>query len=195
MSVTFHLYKVRPDVHYLGTKYDLSNKEERKNIDKLEKEEILNGFENDMVREYRADRFSDGQIKYYGLFDDSKPEDHSVIDVTWFNIIARMSSHNKGYRRLVKKLKKFSFDIVNHYYGYTNKYIVVDEILYRQGWFLRKKFFNKECTHYIATTKEEMICFFRKYLIEDERGKETFNSFLKEWDKNCSNELIFEVAF
>ena len=197
MSVTFHLYKVRPDVHYLGTKYDTLSKEERQRINLLEYEEISTGEDMEEVREVRADRFSDGQVQYHGVFDGRKKEDHQLIDVTWFNILAKASSRNKGYKRLAKKLEQFSADIITHPHGYTIKYIVVDEILYRQGWFLKKNFFNHECTHYIATTKEEMIWFFHKYMENsvDTRGIEALNSFVETWDKYANEKLIFEVAF
>lgn len=67
MSVTFHLYKVRPD------------KEECQIIYILENEEISTSEDINEVHEARTDRFSDGQIQYHSILDVRKKEEHQLL--------------------------------------------------------------------------------------------------------------------
>ena len=143
MIVTFHLYKPRPNIHYLGSKYDFATKEEMKKLKDYTKNypRELTKEEATLWDDFFADRYSDGQIQNEEFKNSNKTE-HKVIDLTWYKQMSKCSSMNKGFYRLYKKLEKFNTDIITHSYGITSKYIVVDEILYRQGWFLKKNFFN-----------------------------------------------------
>ena len=76
----------------------------------------------------------------------------------------------------------------------SHKYIPVDVVQYAQGWFLKKKFFNKEITHSFCITKKQMENFFKQYIdfnSYDDRGKEAVDRFLNTWEDG----MIFECAW
>lgn len=182
MSVTFHLYRIRDDVDFLGNledkvKWNIKNDE---NLVKIEKE---HGYRDDLTveelsefnRKTKAKSFSDGNI-------------HEIFDKTYIKAIFK---GKRGLSRLLKRLEKLNFKTFCNKNGYTYKYIVLDEVLYRQGWFLKKRFFKKEITWCICTTKEQMISFFNQYINytgSDTRGREAVEAFTNAWETG----VIFE---
>ena len=122
MSVCLNIYKVVTDVQYLGTDYEKLKltKEERENIEELPDEIFI-------------EKFSDGKK-------------HRYLDLTmhkWF-------STSSGKNRYWKKIKKMNlpYNTIITTYGYTYHATVVASIVYRQGWFLKNRFFKKKCTSY-----------------------------------------------
>ena len=179
MSVTFHLYKLCDNIHYLGRKYDFATKDEKKRFNHLYYLASISKEDDDWVDDFIKERYSDNL-------------NHNYIEVTCFKKLSKMGSRYKGYYRLYRKLQNFNMDIISSTYGVTYKFIVVDKVVYRQGWFLKKKFFKKGTTCFIATNKKEMQNFFNKYLdFKDKRGIETYNTFLNKWEDG----MIFEVSW
>lgn len=97
----------------------------------------------------------------------------------------------RGGRRMLNRLSKFSHQhFSNEYYRFN--YLVLDEVVYRQGWFLKKRFFRRKFWTVYGTTKEEVERFFNKYLKpNDEVGKEARDAFLNAWEDG----MLFECAF
>lgn len=180
MSVTFHLYKPCDNIHYLGRKYDFATKDEKNKMNKLLQNYSNTTNEDDeWIDDFLKDRYSDNQK-------------HEIIDVTWYKRIYKLSSKYKGYYSLYKKLQSFNQDTIFTTLGLVNKYIVVDEIVYRQGWFLKNKFLKKGTTIFIATNKKEMKLFFKKYLdVKDKKGIEAYKTFTDKWEDG----MIFMVAW
>ena len=94
-------------------------------------------------------------------------------------------SMKRGANRQRRKLKKFLNLPSKTEYGITNRIIVVEHIAYRQGWFLKTRFFKKPYTTVVCTTKSEMESFFKKYIDyknKDTRGKECVDLFRSKWE-------------
>lgn len=176
MSVTFHLYKIRDDVEFLGNLAD-KVKWGIKNDEALTKLETEHGFKGD----FTSDELEDWENRMIeASFSDGKK--HDIFDK---NCIKQIFKGTRGLNRLLNRLDGLNFKRLENENGYIYNYIVVDEIVYRQGWFLKKKFFNKEITACICTTKKQMENFFKQYIdynSNDTRGKEAAEAFLNAWE-------------
>ena len=65
------------------------------------------------------------------------------------------------------------------------KYLAVNHIKYVDGYFLKKRFYNKRIPYVICTTKKEMENFFRRYIdYSTDSGQLYTKSFLKAWQEN-----------
>lgn len=164
MSVCLSIIKVLPNVKYLGTDYEKLSKSERKNITELPDELFI-------------EKFSDNQA-------------HSVIDLT----LAKNISFNCGKNRYWKKIKKMNlpYNSVRFEEGFTYHAVTVDVIGYRQGWFLKKRFFHKNCTLYMTNKKSEMIGFMKKYFdFTNEKAIECYQTFIQIFEDG----MLFQCAY
>lgn len=163
MSVTFHLYKVRDDIDYIKSPYE--NREAR----------TIDNYDT-----YYEHSFSDG-------------DSHGILDISYFKSASR--KHHKlarSAKRLIKPIKNLNYKLCSTKRGYAYKYVTVDEILYRQGWFLKKKFFEKDMTVVFCNSKEQMQRFFNKYIDRNTaRGRECEKAFIDAFEPG----MIFECAF
>lgn len=180
MSVCFSLYKVLPDVDLLGSKYDFASKELLE-----EKNNLLDSKDLDM------DEFHKIMDDFYGMrFSDGL--NHEYLDLVNWSFGPK---HKKNRSKNKKNVSNsFNVKVLPTSRGFAYKYLTVDRIAYRQGWFLKKRFFKKPYTIYIATTKEQMDNWFKKYLDvkgRDKRGIECYRKFMDSWEDDC----IFCVDF
>lgn len=181
MSVTFHLLKPLLNVTYMGDFFDYMTYKEFLNNELINDIEIANGL-NDY--ENYEDFYSDQEKKKW-----SDNQKHEMFTIPNFY---RGKKSCRSWKRLAKKFKNLNFKYFQRKCGETYKYIPVTEVLYYQGWFLRKKFFKKECTCYITKNKYEMLTFLRKYLdFKDNYAVKVYNSFEEYWEDG----LIFECLF
>lgn len=184
MSATFHLYKIRDDLQFIGTERDFASKEKVK-----EYEENICELSDEQVNKFYSYRFKtiDGNIFI--------PNDTDYIDIIDIYNTASGYKKCKGYKRQLSKLEIFSCNVLHTKRGYTYRAIPVEEVLYRQGWFLKKKWFRKRCTYYVATTKQQLISFFKLNLdvkrYDSERAIECMQTFIKYWEDG----MIFVVSW
>ena len=182
MSVVMYLSKPLYDIDYLGSKYDFATNEDLKRIDELKFKCDMSEKEEKEWEEMFKNKYSDN-------------EKHSYIDISWFYWVASTSKSNKAAIRYAKKLERLGYKVFTPKHSNAMKYITTNEILYRQGWFFKNNFFNKGATMYVATTKREMIWFFRKYVDfnnkRDNRAKEAYNAFMNAWEDG----MIFICSF
>ncbi len=177
MSATFHLYEIDKEVHFKGSKYYSSTKEERDTIHNLSRED----FDDFLKKIFEKN----GEIV----------EGWDYIDVTYLRQFTKISPFKrcKLFSKYIKKLRTLGTDRIPTFMGELEA-LPVKEVLYRQGWFVSKKFLNKTCTWYYATTKKELEHFFDLYLDvkgDDKRGLEAKNAFLSAW----KDRMLFEAAF
>ena len=202
MSVTMHLYKVRPDVEYTGYYMDyVTHADFVKGDDgyyPLEhKEKELgapmgaDGHWPDSVKEYEIywKNKEWGEAQENSAWSDNHR--HDKIDIT---LLRACFKDCRGWKRLVKHFDGFPIKTFNN--GRTiQKYIPVDRVEYAQGWFFKKRFFNKKMTRVFCTTKKQMENFFKQYIDfndkHDTRGREAVDRFLNAWEDG----MIFECAF
>lgn len=178
MSVTFHLYQVAHGVTYKGKPYEFFDKKRR----------------NEVIHD-----LSDEADKYFEDVYEGVPGLHDFLNLSNYMDISKSCKKN-GLGKKIKEIEKtFPVQTINAKTG-AYKGICVDKQVYRQGWFLKKRFFKKACTIYVATTKEEMNGFFKKYLDYSYRycndsdfvpARETFNIFNQYWEDG----MIFVCAF
>lgn len=182
MSVVMYLSKPLYDVDYLGSKFDFATDEDIKRINELKFKYDMSESEEKEWEEMFARKYSDNK-------------NHSYIDISWYYWVASLSKSNKAAKRYAKKLEKLGYKVFTPKHSDAMKYIVVDEVAYRQGWFFKNNFFNRGATMYVGTTKEEMIWFFKKYVDfnnkRDNRATEAYNSFLNAWEDG----MIFVCSF
>lgn len=186
MSVCFELYRVCPDVDYLGHYLDKYSMEELRNV-KCKEWEILDNLPEADKAEY------ENSLEAASYSDNKK---HSRL------ILTTPYKNERSLKRMNKKLlNHFNFKSYNTNMGYIEKYIVTDSIGYRQGWNLKSRFFNKEWTEVVCLTKKEMMNFLRNNLVlTGEKGKqslEMINYFEGLWEKYEFNgeQLVFTCAW
>lgn len=168
MSVTFYLYKPI-DLKCKPSLYEQMKKEE---YEKLIKE---------IDEKYSEDEL---EVKYNEVFNRKWPDnkEHSVIE--FFKTSELNKKCGRQWKRKRRKLEKFKHFYIPTSHGITYQAIAADLIAYRQGWFLKKRFFKKPLTEIICTTKSEMETFFKKYVDykgEDKRGREFVETFRSAW--------------
>lgn len=150
MSVCLSICKVVPNVKYDGTVFEKLPKEDRKDIESLPDEMF-------------EEKFSDGNV-------------HQILDLTTCKSI----SMTNGKNRYWKKLRKMELPHNQvHTATYTYNAVVLDQITYRQGWFLKNRFFKKKVTMYCTNKKTEMIAFMKRYFdFTDHEAVECYQTFV-----------------
>lgn len=197
MSVVMHLYRPIQNISYGGYYMDDLFESEMvpdestgvyKCIEDLEKKlgcpctfeenpELYNKWANEQER----NAWSDSII-------------HEKIDL---NYLEAMFDGWIRKERMMKKLHKFH--IQEFLAPRTNtiyRYIPVEEVLYAQGWFFKKSFFNKDLSWFIGVSYDEMKNFFHMYIDYHDKKRysnlqETIQKFLSTWEDG----MIFECAF
>ena len=167
MSVTFILYqpinlRCEPSLYE-----KLNSKEYKKLIQELESKYCGNELD-EKIDEIFERSWPNGKI-------------YSCIDFT--NNSGLSSKCGRAWKRERNKLEKFNYFYLTTYRGIV-KTIAADQILYRQGWFLKKRFFKKPLTEIVCTSKSELEYFFKKYIDlknKDKRGLEVIEEFRKAW--------------
>ena len=70
--------------------------------------------------------------------------------------------------------------------------LALDTVEYAQGWFFKKKFFNKEVTTVFCTTKKELQNFITQYVqCKNNEEREIINRFLNSWEDG----MLFECSW
>lgn len=202
MSVTMSLYKVRPDIEYKGYYLDFVGKDafilgsdglyglERIEKDlgapmapdghwpRSEDDHDLYWKHEEWEKNQKANAWSDGK-------------EHDKLDISHLKACFK---HTRGWKRLASRFEDMPIKTFKSARG-IQRYIPVDEVQYAQGWFFKKRFFNKEITFVFCTTKEQMENFFKQYVDfnhpSDDRGKEAVNRFINAWEDG----MIFECAW
>lgn len=188
MSVTMNLYKVVPNVEYLGSPYDKVkwSPDNTAELDALE--ESLG---------YREDFDFDELCDWHDKMDAAAWSDgikHDMIDLVDIRArfkIGKGSQMDRGWHQVFDKLKQFTIKSFRNVNGQYYQYIPVDSVVYRQGWFLRKRWFNKKNWYYVATTKKQMEDFFNRYFDRSERAIEARKALLDAWHDG----MIFEISW
>lgn len=179
MSATFHLYELDREIKCLGSPYSHSTKEERE-----ARENQLTNLSEEERSNFYKDRFVKNGINVDGW---------DTISISTLKELSKVYKRNRLYRKYIYKLRNLGSSYYDTFYGYREEVLPVKEILYRQGWFVSKKFLNKECSWYFTTTKEGVERFFKLYLDtkNDKRGYEAREAFLSAWKDG----MLFEAAF
>ena len=178
MSVCMNLYKIVPDVTYIGKPTDKVkwSVEDSRELDKLE--ESL-GYRDDFTYEevcewqdkIDAAAWSDGVA-------------HEMIDLVYIRGLHRVGKGgrlDRCWKQTFNKLSQFKLQSFRNENGKYYQYIPVDSIVYRQGWFLRKSFFNKKSWYFVATDKKQMMNFFDRYFDHSERAIEARKALEDAW--------------
>lgn len=182
MSATFHLYKVVDGVDFLGSRYDVATKKEREERDLMLRQDPENFTDDDFY-----------EVKY------SDGKEHEYFDLTYYKALSKEWKPNTLFKQ-IKPLFNFPFTRLHTTWGWDYKAIVVDEVLYRQGWFLTKKWFKKNLTLFITTDKEKMIKFLKNNLDFSYRyrGDDKYcpaDECLRAFSEAFEDGMIFECSF
>lgn len=145
MSATFEILKPINGVKYTGTWYDQFSRTEILKAFDTDDEYILNG--------------PNGEAFNVGY----QWSDSGYYDVLDFRSLDYGLDRSEG--RYIRKLEKMNLPVTK---GIRNKYmpyfiVPVIQIAYAQGWFVSNKFLRRKNPVYVATTKQEMMNFFRRY--------------------------------
>lgn len=164
MSATICLYRVVPNVTYTGTIFDkaptrrwINQKNGHVKIEEYEKANGAPDWEtsfkeyNDWLNLQYDNCWSDG--KSHGRFD------------RYVFYMRKETKKNRPYKRILKRLNGFNWNYYPTADGEMMICLPVEEVLYYQGWFFKKKFFKKKCTAHYCTTKDQIIHFFDQYVI------------------------------
>ena len=170
MSATLHIYRVVDDVQELIFEHD----EEFSQLGT----EFLIGFKDSSGKEYK---FEDSNYTY-----DFYPGN---------------DGRNKRIRKTTDDLidkNTLKYKIFNTAIG-TIKIMVLEEVFYRQGWFLSKEFFNLSYTEVLIDNMADLKRLFDKYFnMQDKRYdmKTLKNDIFTKCSKYLdTGEYFFEISF
>lgn len=193
MSVTMHLYKVVPNVKYIGYYNDFLTEKDlivNPETGKAPYQIIEKSLGCPDIREDYSGYLAWEDKMHASAWSDGI--NHHRIDLTYLKSLFNCNNY-RGSGRILRKLSQFPIETFSN--GHiTRKFIVVDEVAYAQGWFFKNRFFNRKISWNICTTKHEMEAFFKKYIDyfgKDTRGAESVEKFMKTWEDG----MIFECAF
>ena len=162
MSVVITIQQPLKNVQYLGCEYDRMSKEEKENT-------IL----PDSVFE---DQYSD-------------QKEHNYFELTSLKSISKNCKKNRFWKKIERMQLPYHVFETDYY---TSHIVVTDTIKYRQGWFLKKRFFKKACTMYMTNKRSEMISFMKKYFdFRGERAVECYKTFVEVFEDG----MIFECSW
>ena len=193
MSVTMHLFKPRPDVIYNGEWWMQLPLRELSHETLMDLQVKLGGPSEppeDAPNEVQNDFFLeemewDKKMKEKS-FSDGK--NHELVELDAKKAYLRQF---RGGTRMLNRLQKFQsrhFEVP--YYRFN--YLVLDQVEYRQGWFLKKRFFQKKFWTIYCTTRKELEEFFKRYVnLNDEWGREARDAFLNAWEDG----MLFACLF
>lgn len=170
MSATLHIYRVVDDVQELI----------------FEEFDPIPGLGNKALS-----GFKDSSGKIYQFLDSNY----------WYDIYPIIDSKNKRLRKLTSKLvdkNTLKYKIFDTPIG-TLKILILEEVFYRQGWFLTDTFFKMEDTEVIIDNMDDLNRLFDKYInMQDKRyDMETLRDDIF---SACSKylgtgEYFFEISF
>ena len=177
MGVVMYLYKVRPDVTYLGYRKD--------NLKISDFDCDVGLPEKFTVQEYFR--------WIYEMERNSWSDKSCIRDVINLNWIKARYANFRGKKSTMNKLKDFQTITYNTSDG-PQKVIPVDIIQHASGWFFKQSFITKKVALYVATTKKQMETFFRRYLTYNDpvyNVYEITKRFLYSWEDG----MIFLCSF
>lgn len=184
MSVTMHLYKPRPDVDFLGNWW-MQIPMRDMNHDSLRDLQVKLGGPSEPPEDAPHSEWARFSSADYDWEEEQKPKawsDGVVHELIELNVYKSYLGHFKGGKRMLNRISKFPSKLFQNEH-YKFKYLVMDEVEYRQGWFMKKRFFNRKFWTYYCTTRKEVEAFFKRYVnTNDEWGREAHEAFLNAWE-------------
>lgn len=206
MSATITLSTVAKDVKWVpGPFYSLTPEEiespelqaeSRAVFEQItaEAEEI----KDDIIRKiYIDDEMSKRDPLYVGYWSDRNP--HGVFR---FFKCSRKSMHTRNKRMgdyMATAKQYFGDCIESGYDGVKNpeRFLVLNEILYRQGWFFKKELFKNESSMYYAFNKEDSIKLLKRFVdISTEEGMGAYRVFMNKLNEFSDDDrFVFEIAW
>lgn len=145
MSATFEILKPINGVKYTGRWYDQFSRTEILKAFDTEDDYILNG--------------PNGEAFNVGY----QWSDSGNYDVLDFRSLDYGLDRSEG--RYIRKLERMNLPVTKGIRNKNMPYVIVPviQIAYAQGWFVSNKFLRRRNPVYVATTKQEMMNFFRRY--------------------------------
>lgn len=162
MSVTFHLYQPRLDLEFLGCGWMKYSNPQWKHLCEYWR--------------MNPDKSPDNKWLFGGTWNDG--QEHYYLNLTEER--RNLLLYRSGKRQLKHLEKAGCKHFKNEHCEFD--YLTVDEIAYGQGWFLKQRFFNLDCTLVYRSSLLGMMSFFHRYVnLKDRGGKEVYDDFIKKW--------------
>jgi len=208
MSATMSIYKVAKDIKWLSGPY--YNYKPSEITDTLREKstsiycEVLSEADKKFgsdIDSPEKDKWVDEEYNkrdplYIGKWSDNK--DHDTFDFYKCNRrnVGSRSKRDGKYQELARKY--FGEYIQCGYGKYNNtKYLVLDEIFYRQGWFFTKKLFYCKNSIFYAFDKVSAKRLVKSLIdTSKDRGREAYDSVMNKINTFDNNEhFILKIAF
>lgn len=210
--VTGNQLKIKPSIRYSDDfRFDYHvlywklKEEAEDRLGHVSDEEIIKYIDKKM----EDTKFGDSHFSDYG--------DHEII--TLYNH-PMLKKKNGRCKRYIDSIKEIFPDYIQRidYSEDKAKYIVVDTVCYRQGWWFKKKLFKSKFPRYQTMIKEKAIEYMREFFdfnykakqrsffpsvfppvglddVEYYPAKVAFEAFCKELDKLQDFEFIFVISW
>lgn len=203
-----HLYTIAKDVKWVpGPYFDIKPSERTEELYNKSSSiflDVLNEADKKFGKDFDSlekDLWIDTEYNkrdplYMGRWSDGK--DHDTFD---FYKCSKKSLNNRNKRdgKYQNLAKQYFGEYIQSGYGkYDNsKYLVLDEIFYRQGWFFTDKLFNSSNSIFYAFDRDMAIRLAKRLInISTDRGKEAYDSLIEEIKEFKKDEhFIFEIAW
>ena len=193
MSATISLYTIAKDVHWISGPYfdyevvpeDLYEQStELYNTVCKQADDKFGTAYSDAKDTWINETFNAIDPLYLGQFSDEK--DHETLELTYLD---------EQYENMIRTY--FNNNIHNGYGKYDRTpFLILNTIMYRQGWFFKKSFLNSRHTIRYACTKDTAYKLLSKVLkTYDVNGREAYYSFITKINTLNDGEFILEIAF
>lgn len=209
MSATLSIYKIAKDVKWLPGPY--YNRRPPKITDTLIEESVRihdevvldadkkfgSDADNPEKDKWILEEYEKRDPAYIGKWSDNKGHDT-------FNFFKcnrkNIGSRNKRVGKYLELARKYFGEYIQCEYGKYkcngNKYLVLDQIFYRQGWFFTKKLFNCKNSIFYAFDKTSAKRLVKNLIDTSKKGREAYDSVIKAINTFKDDEhFILEIAF
>ena len=198
MSFCINVYVPVKGVSYITGLYDT---EKRTSSAIRERLDFIDSYFHRDYDENDRSLYTKYLCELFGYYSDEDIKGDVLHETKHHNLSAFKHETNLKKNRRRRKEVKHIFDVFSEHVQIYNsihtphKYIVVDSIAYRQGWFCKKSFFKRNNTTYYATDKKTAYRIMRNLFDNSERAREAFNYFTSVLETLEDNKFIFELAW
>lgn len=208
MSATMHLYEIAKNVKWVSGPYYSLKPSELTNEIQMASQDVFEQVCKAADEKFGKDDYSDEKdawIKqendkkdplYVGRWDDDKEHDTFVFYKCNKKTLKTRNRRMGKYKRLARQY--FGEYIQNGWGKYNQqKFLVLNEVLYRQGWFFADDLFKHTESIYFAFDKISAKRLLDRLVnTSDHRGKEAYEAFVAKLNEYGDDDhFIMEIAW
>lgn len=207
MSAVVHLFEIAEGVKWIsGPYYDLKPSEITDELWKKSSEivqqiyseadkKFAENFDENEKNNWIDKEFKARYPLYEGDYSDNK--EHDTFEI--YRCTKKNNGRSRKLRKYMNKAKELFSEYIQDGRGkyYNNKFIILNEVFYRQGWFFNKRLFRCKESIFYAFDKASAIRLANMLIdTRKEYGKEVKNDVINKLNEYTdTDKIIFKIAW